>query len=250
MIKKQNKPAVSVIMPAFNAQVTIPASIESVINQSIQNWELLIVDDCSDDCTRAICEFYAKKDSRIKLIINEKNYGVSYSRNLALEIAQGNYISFLDSDDLWVNFKLELQLKCCCDFVYSPYYHIDERDGFIKLINAPNKLCYKDLLFYNSIGLVTALVSKKLIGDTRFVNIGHEDYCFWLDILQKIPFAYSSGEQPLGSYRKLKDSLSSSKIKSLNWHWAILSRQKDLNYLQKLYYISNYIIHGIKKHYL
>ena len=116
---------ISIITPNFNCEVFIKSTIESVISQTYSNWEMLIVDDCSTDRSYEIALDYAKKDSRIKVLKNEKNSGAAISRNLALDNANGDYIAFLDSDDLWEPNKLEVQLKFMeehdCDFCFTKY---------------------------------------------------------------------------------------------------------------------------------
>ena len=102
---------VSVITPAYNCAEYIDECIESVLNQTYQNWEMLIVDDKSTDNTQSIVESYAKKDHRIKLFNQEKNAGAAAARNKALELSQGRFVAFLDSDDAWKPNKLERQLE-------------------------------------------------------------------------------------------------------------------------------------------
>ena len=122
---------ISIITPNYNCGDYISETIESVLLQTYSNWELIIVDDCSSDDSYKIALDYAKKDSRIKVIRNETNLGTAISRNKALDIAKGDYIAFLDSDDLWEKDKLELQLNFMqennCDFSFSQYDLIDEK---------------------------------------------------------------------------------------------------------------------------
>ena len=114
---------VSVIMPSYNTARFIGNSIKSVLNQTYTNWELIIVDDCSTDNTDEVVENF--KDKRIKFFKNKKNYGAAFSRNRALKLAEGRWIAFLDSDDLWVNTKLEKQIsfmkKNGYSFTYTDY---------------------------------------------------------------------------------------------------------------------------------
>lgn len=101
---------VSIIMPSYNTAKYISAAIESILNQTYENWELIIVDDCSTDNTDEILTEYAKKDSRIRYYKNEKNSGAAVARNRALRQAKGKWVAFLDSDDLWEKDKLEKQI--------------------------------------------------------------------------------------------------------------------------------------------
>lgn len=102
---------VSIIMPSFNSANTICEAIDSVIMQTYNNWELLITDDCSTDTTVSLVKSYCENDDRIKLFQNKINSGAAVSRNYSLENARGEYIAFLDSDDIWFSNKLEVQLE-------------------------------------------------------------------------------------------------------------------------------------------
>lgn len=105
------EPLVSIVMPAYNASKFISESIESVLKQTYKNWELIIVNDCSKDNTEEIIKFYSNNDSRIKYYNQKTNLGISEARNKAIIEAKGEYIAFLDSDDLWKKRKLEEQIK-------------------------------------------------------------------------------------------------------------------------------------------
>ena len=102
---------VSIVMPSYNSAKFIEKSIDSVINQTYKNWELLIIDDCSPDNSLELIKKYCQIDSRIKLIIHEKNLGVAESRNRGLKEAIFPYVAFLDSDDIWDPYKLEEQIN-------------------------------------------------------------------------------------------------------------------------------------------
>lgn len=104
----EEKTLISIITPCYNSEKYIAETIESVISQVYKNWEMLIVDDCSTDKSLEIASFYAKKESRIKIFKNSKNQGACYSRNFAIKMAQGEYIAFIDSDDLWNSDKLNV----------------------------------------------------------------------------------------------------------------------------------------------
>lgn len=103
-------PLVSVIMPAYNAEKYIEEAVSSVLSQTYKNWELLILDDCSSDCTAEIAEYFASLDTRIRLLRNPQNMGVAKTRNRGFDIAKGEWIALLDSDDVWHSDKLEKQL--------------------------------------------------------------------------------------------------------------------------------------------
>ena len=121
---------VSIIMPAYNCGQFISKTIDSVISQNYSAWEMIVVDDCSSDNTEAVVKEYIKSDSRIKYFRGDQNKGAAYCRNKAIRIAQGEFIAFLDSDDLWSSDKLEKQIKFMIEndynFTSTSYSKIDE----------------------------------------------------------------------------------------------------------------------------
>src|SRR6187431_1499743 len=145
---------VSIITPSFNSDKFIAETIQSVQNQTYQNWEMIIVDDCSTDKTVSIIEQFVKNDNRIRFFQLEKNSGAGIARELALTKANGGYISFLDADDLWKPLKLEKQLQFLKDnnspFTFSFYDCIDEEGNKLnKRVEAPINLSYRQLFFCN-----------------------------------------------------------------------------------------------------
>lgn len=158
---------VSIIMPSYNTEKYIFESIESVIAQTYKNWELLIIDDCSEDLTIQIIQKYLKVYPNIFLIQLEKNSGAAVSRNKGIEKANGEYIAFLDSDDLWEENKLEIQINFMkennCAFSFTEYMEIDEMGNDLGiLIKVPVKaITYRSYLLTNPIGCLTAVYSVK-----------------------------------------------------------------------------------------
>ncbi|MDT3641135.1 glycosyltransferase family 2 protein, partial [Cronobacter sakazakii] len=152
---------VSVIMPSFNSSATIEESISSVQRQTYKNWELLITDDCSTDDTVNIIKRYAANDPRIKFFTNETNLGAGVSRNNSIAESNGRYIAFLDSDDIWVEDKLQRQIRFMQDnniaFCYANYQKISATGEKGKIIVAPSKVNYHELLKSNVIGCLTAI---------------------------------------------------------------------------------------------
>jgi glycosyltransferase involved in cell wall biosynthesis len=135
---------VSIITPNYNCVQFIAQTIESVLAQTYQNWELIIIDDCSTDGSYEIARSYAKRDKRIKVFRMEKNSGAALARNKGIELSHGDYLAFLDSDDIWISEKLEKQLQFMqtnnCDFSFTEYEHIDERG-----ISIGNRKSYKKI---------------------------------------------------------------------------------------------------------
>lgn len=185
------KNLVSIITPMYNSEKFIEATIKSVLNQTYQEWEMLIIDDCSTDNSPNIVKSYMQQDSRIKCIKTETNKGVSNARNLALSKATGQFIAFLDSDDQWNSSKLEKQVNFMLenDYVisFTSYELMDENDKKLnKVIKVPPNVDYKRLLKGNILGCLTVVIDKsKLDFEIRMSGVRHEDYVLWLSILKK-----------------------------------------------------------------
>jgi glycosyltransferase involved in cell wall biosynthesis len=222
-------------MPAYNSSKTIGLSIGSVLSQQYKNWELLIVNDASIDDTLDIAEAYAEKDSRIKIVKQAKNQGVSNARNLALEMRSGDYVAFLDSDDLWCDNKLSSQIKslsCDTNFSYMSYGMIDSGGRFIRNYVPPIVVDYKKILLGNPIGTLTVMLKSDFLGDLKFPIRGHEDYALWLTLLRKGGDARRAGGiQSYAQYRVHNSSLTSSKVRAASWQWRIYRESENLSLL-------------------
>jgi len=243
---------ISIITPSYKSEKFISLTIESVLNQSYQNWEMIIVDDVSPDNTNKIIEEYIKKDSRIKLIKLEKNSGPAMARNRAIEEAKGRYIAFLDADDLWNNDKLEKQIKFMEDnnlsFTYSSYNLIDENGNELGNFKTKEKIDYKGMLKTCSVGCLTAIYDTKKLGKVYMPLIRkRQDYGLWLKILKEIDSTKGILES-LATYRILKDSVSSNKIKAAQYQWKIYREVEKLNIFRSIYYFLYYTYHGIVKY--
>ena len=185
-----NLPQVSVIMPLYNSELYVEQAIRSVISQTYNNWELIVVNDCSEDSSASIVETLAQEDPRIRLLHTKNPSGSpTLPRNIAIENANGRYIAFLDSDDVWLPNKLEEQLALFNDdsvrIVYSDYRKI-YRNGTIsdKIVKGPEIVTYKTLLLGNVIGNLTGIYDCLKCGKHYMYNVGHEDYVHWLHILK------------------------------------------------------------------
>ena len=177
---------VSIITPAYNAASYIVETIESVLAQTYPNWEMLIVNDCSQDNTAEIVQSYAAKDKRIKLINLKQNSGAAAARNTAIKNAKGRYIVFLDSDDLWKKEKLQKQIefmqKNGYAFTFTSYEHFKEaKENIQSKIQIPKSLNHKQALKGNKIGCLTVMLDRKQIQNIHFTNDKHEDYILWLN---------------------------------------------------------------------
>lgn len=242
-------PLVSIITPAYNSESYISQTIESVLKQTYNNWELLITDDGSTDKTLEIVQNYAAKDPRIHLF-SINNSGAAVARNNSIKQAKGDYIAFLDSDDLWLSKKLEVQIAFMIQnsvfLSYTNYTQIDEQSNLIdKTIKPPLKLTYKDNLYANYIGCLTAIYNVKTLGKIYMPLIKkRQDYALWLKILKKIPHAMGVN-QTLAYYRVRENSISSSKLEMLKWNWKLFYNIEDLGVLKSGYYLLNNILKKI-----
>jgi len=217
---------VSIITPCFNSEKYISQTIQSVINQTHQNWELLLVDDCSSDETVAILSSFASQDERIKTFKLDKNSGAGVARNFAIQKASGEYIAFLDADDLWKPEKLEKQLQFMhtqnIPFTFSFYETIDEAGNLRnEMITTPSKISYKQLYYCNWIGNLTGIYSVDFFGKIPISSIKkRQDWMLWLQIVKQIQTVIPVPES-LAYYRVREDSISASKWKLIKYNFKV-----------------------------
>jgi glycosyltransferase involved in cell wall biosynthesis len=244
---------VSIITPNYNCASFIGQTIESVLSQTYRNWEMLIIDDCSIDNSVETVEKYVKRDTRIKLFKTESNSGSPIKpRNIGIQNAQGRFIAFLDSDDLWHPDKLECQLPLFNNenvaVVFSNYEKITE-NGKRKdrVVTAPIKLTYKQLLKSNYIGCLTAMYDVSKTSKIYFSDFRHEDYVLWLTILKAGYIALNTNT--LGAlYRVHENSVTSKKMIVLKWQWAVYRNFLGLSFFLSMYYFCFYAVNAFVKH--
>lgn len=238
---------VSIIMPCFNGANTIKGSIESVISQSYSNWELLITDDSSTDNSIQIIESFS--DERIILLKNTGSRGVANARNFSIQHARGEFIAFLDCDDMWFSSKLFLQLEALkhsgLNVCHSSYVRFKDSGEELGVVNARGLVTFSDMLTGNKIGNLTGIYNCSLLGKFYQKQIGHEDYLMWFEILKK---SNSIGlEFCLASYRVSSSSVSSNKFKALIWHYRIIRNELGFSWLRSSYFLLRYIVGGVLK---
>ena len=241
---------VSIITPSYNSEKYISETIQSVLDQTCQDWEMIIVDDVSTDDSPQIIEQYTQKDSRIKLIRSKQNSGPARARNKAIKEAGGKYIAFLDSDDVWFPEKLEKQVMFMKEndlvITYSAYETMDEHSIYINTRNIQEIITYKDMLKSNRIGNLTGIYDSDFFGKVYMKEYGHEDYILWLELLKQIESTKGISE-PLAKYRIVSKSISSNKLKVLKWQWKIYRNIEKLGIFQSAYYMIWYIFYALKK---
>ena len=233
---------ISIITPTYNCGKFIGETIESVINQTYENWEMIIVDDCSKDNTKDIVNKYVQNDDRIKYYLLEKNSGAAIARTKAMELANGNYMAFLDSDDLWVEDKLEKQLKFMKEnnfnFVCTEYEQIDEQSNPLgKIIKVRDKANYNRVLLDCPVGNSTVMYNVKAIGKFQVPNIRkRNDDALWLKMLKKEEYIHGMKEV-LMKYRIRENSISSNKLDLVKYHWYLYREIENLSVIRSIFHI-------------
>ena len=233
---------VSIITPTYNCGKFIGRTIESVQKQSYENWEMIIVDDCSKDNTKEIVEEYIKNDSRIKYHILEKNSGAAVARTTAMELAQGKYMAFLDSDDIWKSDKLEKQLAYMkekdINFSCTAYEQIDEEDNKLgRVIKTVKKTDYNRLLLDCPVGNSTVMYNVEKMGKFAVPNIRkRNDDALWLQMLKKEKYIWGMNEV-LMEYRVRENSISSNKLSLIKYHWQLYREIEHLNVFRSAFHV-------------
>lgn len=241
---------ISIVMPAYNSSKHIEQAIRSVQNQTYKNIELIICDDGSSDNTIDIVNKFIIDDKRIILIKNNLVKGAAGARNSCLNVAKGEYISFLDSDDYWAPEKLEVQYNYMKSnnilFSYSNYYMFS--DDMLKEIKSRPVVHFNCLTYTCDIGCLTVMLSRKLLKSQRFPYIGKEDYAFWLLLLQNGASAYNCNSK-LAYYRKQHNSLSSNKFSEIFKQYNVLKKTSRLSNVQIYVRLISYTFNAVIKHY-
>lgn len=223
---------VSIIMPSYNTANYIAASIQSVLDQTYPNWELIIVDDCSTDDTDAVVAPFLT-DARIRYLKNEQNSGAAISRNRALREAKGRWIAFLDSDDLWYPTKLEAQLKFMQShgyhFSYTNYEELNEAGAQTGvLVSGPKRITKTGMYDFCWPGCLTVMYDAEAIGLIQIADIRkNNDYAMWLKVCQKADCYLL--DTCLAQYRRGRTgSISSHHIAAMvAWHYKLFRNAEN-----------------------
>lgn len=250
----EQNPLVSVIMPAYNAETTIEAAVQSVCNQTYKNLEIIIVNDCSTDQTMKCLKKLASQDNRICYYTNTNNMGAAESRNRGIVFSKGEYIAFIDSDDYWHSEKIVKQIAqllkhnaaICC----TAYSIIDSAtEKTLKEYHIPEQIDYISLLKENVIGCSTVMMEAKLLKKHLFqTEYYHEDYVLWLRCL-KDGVKVIGLDEILVEWCYSTQSKSGNKIKSAVKRWEIYRHAEHFSLGKSLYYFCFYFVHGIKKYF-
>lgn len=264
---------ISIIMPAFNAERTIEASIDSICRQTYPYWELLILDDASSDRTIAIAEQKATSENRIKIFHESTNLGVAAERNKGVQKAQYDWIAFLDSDDCWTEDKLEKQVQMILEYEASTSSHANPENSSKNIqapslyytgsafmdskgsrlpyiLHVPIHLSASEILKQNLISCSSVLVRRsQMLQHPMPVSRSkpiHEDFATWISILKE---GDAIGlDEPLLIYRISANSKSGNKIKSAMMHWNTM-RMNNISVPISLWNMCFYIFRNLRKYY-
>ena len=236
------KGLVSVIMPTYNCGKFITETIASIQAQTYENWEIVIVDDCSTDQTRQIVESLIAEDGRIQYHCLETNSGAAVARTEAMRLAQGEFIAFCDSDDLWLPEKLEKQLKFMEDngyaFSCTAYEQIDEESNSLgRVIKTVKKTDYNRLLLDCPVGNSSVMYNVEKMGKFQVPNIRkRNDDALWLTMLKKEKYIWGMPDV-LMRYRIRKNSISSNKLSVIKYHWILYREIEHLSVFRSAFHI-------------
>ena len=230
-------------MPAFNSARTLRESAQSVLDQSVESLELIVIDDLSTDDTAAVARDLAARDGRVRLIARNERGGPAAARNTGMAAARGRFIAFCDADDLWLPTKLERQLELAeasgASLIFSSYRRVDpDFSGPVaesavpqRVVQAPTHVTYAELLRRNVIGCLTAVVDTKQTGPVSMPDVpGAEDWGLWLRILREGGRAAGVAE-PLALYRTAQPgSHSAGRWRALRAVWRVLRAEERLSW--------------------
>lgn len=243
---------VSIIMPSYNTAKYIAETVQSVLAQTYQNWELIIVDDCSTDDTDEVVRPYLS-DSRIKYLKNEKNSGAAVSRNRALREAQGKWIAFLDSDDLWMPEKLEKQVSFMKEngyhFSYTDYMEIDEAskpNG--KKVTGPKRITKAGMFNYCWPGCLTVMYDSEAVGLIQIADIKkNNDYAMWLKVCPQADCYLL--DETLALYRRGRaGSVSTHGIRTMiGWHYKLYKEAEGQKAISAVFNTARNMVFGFYK---
>ncbi|MEO8234827.1 MAG: glycosyltransferase family 2 protein [Flavobacterium sp.] len=244
---------VSIITPTYNSAKYISETIQSVQKQTHKNWEMIIVDDCSQDETVEIIQNFMDEDHRIHLLQLNKNSGAAKARNFAIEKITGKYMTFLDADDIWFTDFIQNSIKTIkekgINFVFSSYKRSNEDLEFIYSdFIVPKKVTYTDILKTNSISCLTAFINVEVLGIKKMPDVlKRQDMGLWLQYLKEIPYAYGI-QEPKAIYRIRENSLSRNKKNLLKYQWQFYREVEKLSFLSSIYYMLHWMYRGFKKY--
>ena len=248
------KNLISIVVPVYNASRFLDETIKTVREQTIDNWELIFIDDCSTDSSDEIIKQYMKIDKRIKYFRQEQNGGPALARNRGIEEAKGNFLCFLDADDIWDKDKLEKQLNFMLEkniaFSYTSYEFVTfdgKQTG--KKVQAKEVMTYKEILKNNIISTITVMFNLDLIDKNliKMPNLKYvEDTATWFKILRNGYKAYGL-KDVYSYYRRTSNTESSNKFKTQKRLWNLYRKEEKMGFFKSLYTLSIKNLNAIKR---
>lgn len=255
-MKKYVKDLVSIITPCYCCGDFLRETINSVMNQTYELWEMIIVDDCSSDDSYSIASDFSCKDSRIKVLKNDKNRGAAYSRNVGIAVSIGEYVAFLDGDDLWEKQKLEKQIKFMkennYDFTYTNFTEISSNGENLNIKVSGPKVVTKKMLFNsNYIGCLTVVYNQKKLGELKIRDdiYKRNDHALWLKLIKRTNCWLL--DETLSIYRKNNGISKSSITKMLKHHYRLYRLSEEKSVFSSILYVVKNLWYGFfrKKRY-
>ena len=242
---------VSVIIPYFKKKKYIADTLNSVLNQTYNNLEVIIVYDDQQKSDLDYIKKLASLDTRIKLIINSTNIGAGRSRNLGIEKSKGIFLAFIDADDIWINTKINDQINFMqeknINFCHTDYKIVNEKKKFISIRKARNFFIIEDLIKSCDIGLSTDMMNKEIMGTNKFSELKtKEDFVLWLQLMSKNVRLYALNKE-LTLWRKTKNSLSSSPFQKILDGYKVYNVYMKFNIFKSLYYLLCLSLNYLKK---
>ncbi|NOY22054.1 MAG: glycosyltransferase family 2 protein [Acidobacteria bacterium] len=242
----------SVIMPVYNSKKFLEESANSVLSQQYDSLELLLIDDGSTDGSRVLIHKLSAQDRRVRPIFLPSNSGPARSRNAGIEQATGQFIAFLDSDDVWLPEKLKLQLQFMKEtgaaVSFTAYRKMDLSGKLGETVRVPEKANYHKLLKTNSIGMLTAVYDRKQVGTRLLPDIlKRQDYALWLQILRDGHVARGLN-RVLAHHRIHGNSISRNKLDAARYQWRVYRELEGIGRCRSAWYFSHYAVYGLLKH--
>lgn len=245
---------ISIITACYNGSTYIEETVNAVKNQTITDWEWLIIDDCSTDNSPQLIKHIIADDNRIQLIELPENSGPAKARNAAIHLAKGKYLTFIDADDVWFPHFLAVNLsriEKSEGFLCASYEMYNESLS-VKLgqLIVPQKATYADILKTNTVSCLTAFIDIDKLGKELMPEIAYrQDMGLWLKYLKKIEFVIGI-QECLAIYRLRDNSHSRSKVNLLKHQWFFYRKVAHLNRIQSLYFFSIWVFYGLRKYYI
>lgn len=242
-------PLVSIVMPLHHGEAFVREAVASVQAQTLRDWELLIVDDASQDRSLEIVSGLAVGDARIRIFALKTNVGSAVARNTALREARGRYVAFLDCDDQWLPHKLERQVRFMREsgaaLSYAAYHQINAAGDRIGSVGVPARVTYGDLLKTCYIGCLTAMYDCRAFGEVAFpLARRRQDWALWLRLLRQVEYAHGIRE-PLALYRLRPDSVSGNKLTTPVYTWRMYRDLEGLSWSRSAHSFAHYAVRGV-----